>query len=126
MDVGQRLAVLVAAFISVEIRSSVGMFLALLDLAGEIGGHLVDRAHHGVVILDAEFEDLVNPLDEKVAVLFGNAEHVGDGAHRNMLGVARRGVAFSVRDEFVDQLVADRAHPRLQLFHGVGRERRQQ
>ena len=95
-------------------------------MAGEIGAHLLDRAHQGVVVLDAELEDLVDPFDEEVAVLFGDAEHVGDGANRNVLGVARRGVAFAVGDEFVDQLVADRANPRLQLLHRVGRERRQQ
>ena len=69
---------------------------------------------------------LVDPFDEEIAVLFGNAEHVGDGANRNVLGVARRGVAFAVGDELVDQFVADRANPRLQLLHRVGRERRQQ
>ena len=107
-------------------RSSVGFCLARLDMAGEIAGHLLDRAHHGGVVPDAEFEDLVDPLDEEVAVIFRDAEHVGDGANRNVLGVAGRGVAFALRDEFVDQLVADRANPGLQLLHGVGRERRQQ
>ena len=68
----------------------------------------------------------MDPFDEEVAVLFGDTEHVGDGANRNVLGVARRRVAFAVGDEFVDQLVADRANPRLQLLHGVRRERRQQ
>ena len=114
------------AFISVVIRSSVGCCLALLDMAGEIAGHLADRAHQDVVVLDAEFENLVDPFDEEIAVLFRDAEHVGDGANRNVLGVARRGVALAVGDELVDQLVADGANPRLQLLHRVGRERRQQ
>ena len=114
------------AFISVEIRSSVGCFLRCSIWPAKYSGHLMDRAHQGVVILDAQFENFVDPFDEEIAVLFRNAEHVGDGANRDVLGVARRGVAFSLSDEFVDQLVADRANPRLQSFHGVGRERRQQ
>ena len=68
----------------------------------------------------------MNPPDEEIAVLLGDSEHVRDGADRNVLGVARRGVAFAVGDELVDQFVADRAHPRLELFHRVRRERRQQ
>ena len=126
MDVGQRLAVLVPGVHQRRDQIVGRVLLAVLDMAGEIGRHLVDRRHQGVIILDAQFEDFVNPFDEEIAVLFGNAEHVGDGANRNVLGVARRGVAFAVRDEFVDQFVADRANPRLQLLHGVGRERRQQ
>ena len=47
-------------------------------------------------------------------------------ANRNVLGVARRRVAFAIGDELVDQLVADRANPGLELFHGIGREWRQQ
>ena len=68
----------------------------------------------------------MNPFDEELAILLGDAEHVGDGAHRDMFGVARRGVAFSVGDELIDQFVADGANPRLQLLHRVRRERRQQ
>ena len=30
----------------------------------------------------------MDPFDEQVAVLFGNSEHLGDGAHRDVLGVA--------------------------------------
>ena len=114
------------AFISVEIRSSVGCVLALLDMAGEISAHLLDRLHQLAFVLDAEFEDHVDPFDEEIAILLGDAEHVGDGAHRNVFGVARRRVAFAVGDELVDQLVADGANPRLQLLHRIRRERRQQ
>ena len=65
-------------------------------------------------------------FDEEVAVLLGDSQHVRDGAHRDVLGVARCGIATSIGDELVDQLVADRAHPRLQPLHRVRRERRQQ
>ena len=99
---------------------------ALLEMAGEIAGHLPHRVHQRVVVLDTEFEDAVNPLDEEIAVLLRNSQHVRDGANRNMLGVARGGVAFAVRNELVDQLVADGAHPRFELLHRVRRERRQQ
>ena len=68
----------------------------------------------------------MNPFDEEIAVLLGNPEHVRNGADRNMLGVARGGVAFAVGNELVDQLVADGANPRLELLHRVRRERRQQ
>jgi len=102
------------------------MHLAMLDMRCEIGGHLVDGPHQGVIILDTKFQNFMDPLDEEIAVLFRDAEHVSNGANRNMLGVACRGVALSVRDEFVDQLVADRTNPRFQFLHGVGRERRQQ
>jgi hypothetical protein len=102
------------------------MLLAMLDVAGKVGRHLMHGRHQRVVVLDAELEDTVDPFDEEIAVLLGNSEHVRDGAHRNVLGVPRGRVAFAVGDEFVDQLVADRAHPRLQLLHRVGRERRQQ
>jgi len=95
-------------------------------MAGEIIRHLVHGLHQDLVVLDAEFEDLMDPANEQIAVLFGNAEHVGDGARRNVLGILRGGVALAVLDEGVDQLVADRAHPRLQLLHRVGREGRQQ
>ena len=124
--VGQRLAVLVLG-VHQRRNQIVGLVrLAVLDMPGEIAAHLVDRTHQRVIVLDAEFEDFVDPFDEEVRVLLGDAEHVGDGAHRNVLGVARRRVAFAVGDEFVDQLVADGANPRLQFLHGVGRERRQQ
>ena len=102
------------------------MRLAILDMAGEIGAHLLDRGHQRVIVFDAELEDAVDPFDEELAVLFRDTEHVGDGAHRNVLGVTRGRIAFAVGDELVDQFVADRANPGLQLFHGVGSERRQQ
>ena len=66
----------------------------MLDVAGEIAGHPPQRLHQRVVILDAKFEDAVNRLDEEIAVPLGNSEHVRDGTDRNMLGVARGGVAF--------------------------------
>ena len=126
MVVGQRLAVLVLGVHQRRDQIVGRMCLARFDMAGEIAGHLPDRGHQRVVVLDAELEDPVDPFDEEVAVLFGNPQHMGDDANRDVLGVARRGVAFAVGDELVDQLVADRAHPRLQLLHGVRRERRQQ
>jgi hypothetical protein len=62
-------------------------------------------------VLDAELEDHVDPFDEEIAVLLGNAEHVSDGADRNVLGVARGGIALAVIDELVDQFVADGREP---------------
>ena len=126
VNIGQRLAVLVPGIHQRRDQIVGRVLLALLDMAGEIGGHVVDRAHQRVVILDPQFEDLVDPLDEQAAVLFRDAEHMGDRPHRNVLGIARRGVAFSVIDEFIDQFVADGANPGFELLHGVGRERRQQ
>ena len=126
MLVRQRIAVLVPRVHQRRDQVVGRMLPAMLDMAGEIAGHLPHRAHQRVVVLDAEFEDVVDPLDEEVAVLLGNAQHMRDGADRNMLGIARGGVAFAVGNELVDQFVADRAHPRLELLHRVRRERRQQ
>src|SRR5258706_16196931 len=109
------------AFIRLEIRSSVGRVLRC-SMAREIFGHFVHRAHQGSVILDPQFEDFVDPFDEELAILFRNAKHMRNRPNRNVLGVARRRVALAVGDEFVDQLVADRADPGLKLLHGVGRE----
>ena len=64
MDIGQRLAVLVPGVHQGRDQIVGRVLLALFDMVGEIGGHVVDRAHQGVIILDAKFEDLVDPLDE--------------------------------------------------------------
>jgi hypothetical protein len=104
MLIRQRLAVLVPRVHQRRDQVVGRIFLAMLDVAGEIAGHLPHRLHQRVVILDAEFEDAVDPLDEEIAVLLGNPEHVRDGADRNMLGA--RGVAFAVSNELVDQFVA--------------------
>ncbi len=74
------------------------MLLAVLDMAGEIRATSRWMAlHQDLVVGDAEFEDFVDPFDEQIAILLGNAEHVGDGAHRNVFGVARGGVATACR-----------------------------
>ena len=126
MHVGERLPVLVSGIHQRRDQIVRPVLLALLDVNGEISGHLMDGAHQGGIVLDAELKDFVDPFDEEIAVLFGDAEHMRDGPNRDVLGIARRRVAFSLTDEFVDQLVADRADPGLQLLHGVGRERWQQ
>jgi hypothetical protein len=126
MDVGQRLPVFVAGVHQARDQVVGRVFFALFDMAGEIFAHLMDRAHHDINILDAQFEDFVDPFDEKVAILFRDAEHMRNRPNRNVLGVTRSRVAFAVGNEFVDQPVADRAHPGLKLLHGVGREWRQQ
>jgi len=30
----------------------------------------MDRAHQGVIILDAQFQNFMDPLDEEIAILF--------------------------------------------------------
>ena len=71
-------------------------------------------------------QDLVDPLDEPVAVAHRHAEHVGDDAHRDVAGVVLGGVAAPVGDEVVDQRVADPARHRLQLADLLRREEGQQ
>src|SRR6476646_3333582 len=102
------------------------MLPAMLYLVDEIEGHLLNRLHQDGLVLDAELEYLVNPFDEPVAVGFRNAEHVRNGADRNVLAVAAGDVASPILDELVDQLVADGTNARFQLLDRVGRERRQQ
>ena len=48
-------------------------------------GPLLQRERHA-------FEHVVDEAAERVGVLLGQAEHVGDHAHRDVLGVVARGV----------------------------------
>ena len=73
MAVRQRLTILVPGAHQRRDQIVSGVFLAKLNLTGEICGHLVDRAHHGVVVLDAQFKNFVDPFYEEVAVLFRDA-----------------------------------------------------
>ena len=67
--------------------------LALLDLDGEILHHLLKGLHERGVVGGAELQDLVDPLDEQIAVVLGHAQHVSDHAYRDVARVLLRGVA---------------------------------
>ncbi|MGY4607561.1 hypothetical protein ACVW16_005973 [Bradyrhizobium sp. USDA 4474] len=126
MRLFQRLAIPVLGIHQIRDEIVGRLRSALLDMGPEIVAHLLHGLQQHVLVLDAELQDHVDPVDEEVAVALGNAEHVRDGLNRDVFAIARGGVDLAIGDEAVDQLVADRAHPRFQFLHRVRRERRQQ
>src|SRR5204862_724892 len=53
------------------------------EVVGHFAGGPYGRAHIG----DADLQDLVDPAAVEVAVALGQPQHVGDDAHRDLLGV---------------------------------------
>ena len=60
---------------------------ARLQVAAEIFRQLHEAALQHVLVGGALLEDVVDPLAEAVAVAVGDARHVGDEAHGDMLGI---------------------------------------
>ena len=85
MHVRQRLSVLAPRIHQCRDQVVGRMLLSRFDLVGEIGDHFADCSHHRGVIMKAEFEHFVNPLDEEIAVFFGTP---------SMLVTARVGIYF--------------------------------
>ena len=80
---------------------------ALRDLLLEVVAHPVEATHRLRVVGDALFERVLDPAPELVAVLFGDAEQVGDHASGDVLRVLFGRVAAVLLRELVDQIGAD-------------------
>ena len=122
----ERLAVRVLGREQVADQVVAGLGTARLQVAAEVLGELGEPSLQHVLVGGADLEDVVDPLAELVAVAVGDAEHVGDDAHGDVLGIVDGGVAAALVDEGIDQLVADGARLGDELVDGLRREGRQQ
>ena len=61
-------------------------------------------------------------LAEPLVVLLGHAEHVGDGEHRERLGVGADELAATIGDELVELPVGEPPHERLVVLQPPRRE----
>ena len=74
---------------------------------------------------EAGLEHAAHPAGERVAHVGGHAQHGGDDAHRDLLGVVGGGIGLAPLDEAVDETVAQLAGAVLELGHGLRGEERQ-
>ena len=107
----------VACAISV-MTSSRGLRAAVLDVAREL---LVEEAER-LVLQSLRRAPCDEVLAERVAVVVGHAEEVGDHHQRERDRVVVQELALARVDELVDRLVGERPHERLVLLEALRRD----